>query len=130
SVEAIFEPEELEIRLDFRRTIAPGLSSLLREWTRGFVPLNTIERSLSDLIDAGAGGAVERSDGDVSSDEALSMAEPGDILVDCTGTRSLLRDHLVPGLGAERRGRNTLRFRLAYAPVVALLCGHTRPWGQ
>ena len=44
SVEAIFEPAELEIRLAFRRTIAPDLSSLLREWTRGFVPLNTIER--------------------------------------------------------------------------------------
>src|SRR6187397_1493235 len=78
SVEAIFEPAELEIRLAFRRTIDPGLSSLLREWTRGFVPLNTIERSLSDLIDAGAGGTVDRIDGDVSSDEALSMAEPGD----------------------------------------------------
>ena len=121
SVEAIFEPAELEIRLAFRRTIAPDLSSLLREWTRGFVPLNTIERSLSDLIDAGAGGAVERIDGDVSSDEALSMGEPGDILVDCTGTRSLLRDHLVPGLEAERRGRNTLRFRLEYALVVTFL---------
>ena len=121
SVEAIFEPAELETRLAFRRTIAPDLSSLLREWTRGFVPLNTIERSLSDLIDAGAGGTVERIDGDVSSDEALSMAEPGDILVDCTGTRSLLRDHLVPGPEAERRGRNTLRFRLEYALVVTFL---------
>src|SRR6187397_3366842 len=68
SVEAIFDPAELETRLAFRRTIAPDLSSLLREWTRGFVPLNTIERSLSDLIHAG-GGAVERIDGDVSSDE-------------------------------------------------------------
>src|SRR4029079_5832726 len=52
---------------------------------------------------------------------ALSMAEPGDILVDCTGTRSLLRDHLVPGLAAEQRGRKTLRFRLEYALVVTFL---------
>jgi 2-polyprenyl-6-methoxyphenol hydroxylase-like FAD-dependent oxidoreductase len=124
SVEAIFEPAELETRLAFRRTIDPDISSLLREWTRGFVPLNTIERSLSDLIDAGAG--VERIDGDVSSTEALSMAETGDILVDCTGTRSLLRDQLAPGLEAERRGRNTLRFRLEYALVVTFL--YDRPY--
>ena len=77
SVEAIFEPIELETRLAFRRTIDPGLSGLLREWTRGFVPLNTIERSLSDLIDGGEGSSVERIDGDVSSDEALSMAGAG-----------------------------------------------------
>src|SRR6476469_3783118 len=43
SFEAIFEPAELEIRLAVRRTIAPGRSSLLLEWTRGAGPLNTIE---------------------------------------------------------------------------------------
>ena len=52
NVEAIFDPTELETRLAYRRTIAPDLRALLEEWTRGFVPLNTIERSLSELIDA------------------------------------------------------------------------------
>ena len=53
-VEAIFEPAELETRLAYRRTIAADLRALLDEWTRGFVPLNTIERSLSELIEARA----------------------------------------------------------------------------
>ena len=36
----------------YRRSVAGDLRALLDEWTRGFVPLNTIEHSLSDLIDA------------------------------------------------------------------------------
>ena len=36
--------------------------TLLRDWTHGFCPLNTIERSLSDLIDArGVGHGRARS---------------------------------------------------------------------
>ena len=38
----------------------------------------------------------------------MAMLEPGDILIDCTGSRSLLRDHLVPGAGDGRRRANTL----------------------
>src|SRR4029450_12510248 len=60
SVEAIFEPAELETRLAYRRSLAPDLRALLDEWTRGFVPLNTIERALSGLIDARDTGTVER----------------------------------------------------------------------
>ena len=52
SVEAIFDATELETRLAYRRTIAEDLRALLHAWTRGFVPLNTIERSLSEMIDA------------------------------------------------------------------------------
>ena len=44
-----------------------------------------------------------------TADEALAMLEPGDVLVDCTGSRSLLRDLLVPGDDGDVRGRNTLR---------------------
>ena len=32
--------------------------TLLRDWTLGFCPLNTIERALSDLIDARGSDAV------------------------------------------------------------------------
>jgi 2-polyprenyl-6-methoxyphenol hydroxylase-like FAD-dependent oxidoreductase len=121
SVEAIFEPGELETRLAYRRSIAGDVRALLDEWTRGFVPLNTIERSLSELIDARATGTVERIAGEVTAEQALAMLEPGDFLVDCTGARSLMRDLLLPGGDMGERGRNTMRVRLEYALVVTFL---------
>jgi len=121
SVEAIFDASELETRMAYRRTIATDLRTLLQEWTRGFVPLNTIERSLSELIDTRGTGTVERIAGEVTAEQALAMLEPGDILVDCTGSRSVMRDLLVPGDDADARGRNTVRFRLEYAVVVTFL---------
>ena len=51
------------------------------------------------------------------------MLEPGDVLVDCTGSRSLLRDHLTPGSGGVNGGSNTLKFRLEYALVITFLYG-------
>ena len=97
SVEAIFDSTELETRLAYRRTIAPDLRALLHEWTRGLVPLNTIERTLAELIETRGMGSVERVARDVGADDALAMLEPGDILVDCTGSRSVMRDLLLPG---------------------------------
>ena len=88
SVEAIFDPIELETRLAYRRTLAPDLRALLEAWTQGFVPLNTIERTLSELIDTRATGTVERVMGEVDAAGAIALLEPGDILVDCTGSRS------------------------------------------
>ena len=120
-VEAIFEPLELETRLAYRRSVAPDLRALLEEWTRGFVPLNTMERSLSALIDARATGTVERISGAIGTDEAFALLEPGDILVDCTGARSLLRDLLVPGEDLTERDRNTRRYRLEFALVITFL---------
>ncbi len=121
SVEAIFDPAELETRLAYRRSIAADLRALLQEWTRGFVPLNTIERSLSELIDARATGTVERVAGEINAEQAIEMLEPGDTLVDATGARSLLRDLLLPGDEPVMRDRNTLRYRLEYALVVTFL---------
>lgn len=120
-VEAIFDPSELETRLAYRRTVVPDLRALLDEWTRGFVPLNTIEQSLSDLIASRATGTVERIPAELTADAALAMLEPDDVLVDCTGTRSLLRDLLLPGDDTDARGRNTRRYRLEYALVVTFL---------
>ena len=51
SVDAIFDPAEVEAGLAERRTIPSDLMTLLRAWVLGFCPLNTIERALSDLID-------------------------------------------------------------------------------
>jgi 2-polyprenyl-6-methoxyphenol hydroxylase-like FAD-dependent oxidoreductase len=96
TVEAVFDPPELEEGLAFRQSIPPDLMALLREWAIGFCPLNAIERSLSDLIDARERGAVLRTSALVSAEDATAMLEPGDILIDCTGSRSLLRDHLTP----------------------------------
>jgi len=52
SIEAVFDPPELDEGLALRQSIPSDLTILLREWALGFCPLNAIERSLSDLIDA------------------------------------------------------------------------------
>ena len=121
SVEAIFERAELEARLAYRRTIAPDLRELLDQWTQGFVPLNTIERGLSELIESRGIGNVERVALGVDVDLALEMLEPGDTLVDCTGSRALMRDLLLPGDDLTATDRNTTRFRMEYALVVTFL---------
>ena len=121
SVEAIFDPPELEDGLAYRQSIAPDLSVLLQGWALGFCPLNSIERSLSELIDA-RGHGVERTAAVVTAEDAVSMLEPGDILVDATGSRSLLRDQLVPS-DEPVVSANTLNVRLEYALVITFLYG-------
>ena len=121
SVEAIFEPSELAEGLTFRQSIPSDLMGLLREWTLGFCPLNHIERSLSDLIDARQANPVQRTTVVVTAQDAMTMLQPGDVLVDCTGTNSLLRDPLVPGTGAVNGEANTFRLHLEYALVITFL---------
>jgi 2-polyprenyl-6-methoxyphenol hydroxylase-like FAD-dependent oxidoreductase len=122
SVEAIFDPPELEDGLAYRQSIAPDLAALLQGWALGFCPLNSIERSLSDLIDA-RGHGVERTAGVVTAEDAISMLEPGDVLIDSTGCRSLLRDQLVPTADGPVEGANTVNVRLEYALVITFLYG-------
>ena len=123
SVGAIFDPSELAEGLAFRQSIPPDLMGLLRGWTRGFCPLNHIERALSDLIDARPANPVQRTTAVVTAGDAMAMLEPGDILIDCTGARSLLRDSLVPGGGPAEPDANTFKLRLEYALVVTFLYG-------
>lgn len=123
NVNAIFEPPELDEGLAFRQSIAPDLRSLLQEWSQGFCPLNTIERSLDSLIDARASDTVQRTSVALTAPDAMAMLEPGDMLIDCTGCKSLLRDHLVPGPDAVNGDGNTLTIRLEYAIVVTFLYG-------
>ena len=74
SIQAIFEPGEIDEGLAFRRSIPPDLMALLRQWALGFVPLNTIERALSDLIDARASyRPVERTTGDVTMEGVSAL---------------------------------------------------------
>ena len=122
NIEALFDRPELEEGLAFRQSIPSDLMGLLREFTLGFCPLNTIERILSDLIDLPDRNSVQRTSAVVTAEDAMAMLEPGDILIDCTGSRSLLRDHLVPEPG-DIEGANTLNFRLEYALVINFLFG-------
>ena len=123
NVEAIFDAPELEEGLAFRQAIPSDLMSLLQEWSGGFCPLNTIERTLSSLIDARASNSVQRTSAVMTAEDAMAMLAPGDILIDCTGCKSLLRDHLVPGRSGPHSGGNTLSFRLEYAVVITFLYG-------
>ena len=125
NVDAVFDPAELHEGLAFRRSVPPDLMVLLRDWTLGFCPLNSIERAVSDLIDARVSNGVQRTAAVVTAEDAMAMLEPGDILIDCTGSRSLLRDHLTTGLGEVDGGANTLKIRLEYALVITFLYGQT-----
>ena len=126
NVEAIFDPAELEEALLFRRSFPSDVTTLLHDWALGFVPLNVIERSLSDLIDSRASGNVERVTGVMTAEAAKALLAPGDIMIDCTGSRSLLRDSLVPGGTSPGAEDNTVNIRLEYAIVVTFLYG--RPY--
>ncbi len=123
SVQAVFDPPELNEGLAFRQSIPPDLMALLRGWAVGFCPLNAIEHALSDLIDARQSHPVQRTAAAVTAEDAMAMLEPGDVLIDCTGSKSLLRDQLVPDSGAADGSANTFKIRLEYALVVTFLYG-------
>jgi len=82
-------------------------------------------------LDSEAEGAGVVTVGLVRNDRRLpfrgrvSAIEPGDALVDCTGCKSLLRDHLAADVGAEGPGANTLSFRLEYAAVITFVYGQS-----
>jgi 2-polyprenyl-6-methoxyphenol hydroxylase-like FAD-dependent oxidoreductase len=64
---------------------------------------------------------VQRTAVVVTAQDAMTMVQPGDVLVDCTGTKSVLRDSLVPGAGAADEEANTFKLRLEYALVITFL---------
>jgi 2-polyprenyl-6-methoxyphenol hydroxylase-like FAD-dependent oxidoreductase len=121
SIEAIFEPLEIEESLAFRQSIPPDLMGLLREWTLGFCPLKSIERLLSDLIDARQSYPVERTSVTSTVQDIAAMQQPGDVVIDCTGANSVLRDQLVPSSAAADGEVNTFKLRLEYALVITFL---------
>jgi flavin-dependent dehydrogenase len=125
NVEAVFDPSELDEAIAFRRSIPSDLMTLLRGWTQGFCPLNAIEQSLSDLIDARASNSVQRTSAVMTAPDAIAMLEPGDMLIDCTGSKSLLRDHLVRGSGEVDGTTNTHIIHLEDALVITFLYGQS-----
>jgi hypothetical protein len=128
NVAAIFEPSELEESLRFRRSINAKLFALLQELNQGFCRLNEIEQRLSNLISEGGKSPVERIAGGVTVEQAMAMLAPHDIMIDCTGYHSLLRDHLLPPTEQESNSseRNTFLIRMEYAATVTFLYG--RPY--
>src|SRR5256885_11232000 len=82
NVEAVFDRHELDEGVAFRQTIPSDLMALLSKWALGFCPLNTIERSISDLIDTRESNAVHRTAAVVTAEDAMAILEPGDILID------------------------------------------------
>jgi hypothetical protein len=59
----------------------------------------------------------------VTAEDAMEMLEPGSILIACTGSSSLLRDHLTASPPEVAGGANTLKIRLEYALVITFLYG-------
>jgi hypothetical protein len=123
NVEAVFDVAELEESLAFRKSIPDDLMALMRGWVQGFCPLNSIEQSLSNLIDSHGSNGVERISTNITEDQAIAMLGPGDILIDSTGCKSLLRDHLVPGPATGSKDANTFNVQLEYAIVVTFVYG-------
>ena len=125
NVSAIFEPSELERGLNFRRSINPRLFALLQGWNQGFCRLKDIEETLTALIAEGGKSPVERIQGTLTAEQAMAALQPQEIMIDCTGCNSLLRDHLVPPTVNEpdSRDRNTYKLTLEYAVNVTFLFG-------
>jgi len=120
-VEAIFHPLEIEDGVAFRTSIPDDLRVLLQQWTLGFSPLNEIERSLSSLIAERQGDSVERLAAEMSEQAIAEAVEPDDIVIDCTGRNSLLRESLrTPGLSSDE-GQNTVNLELEYSLVITFL---------
>lgn len=123
TIQAVFDVAELEETLAFRRSIPPDLMSLIHTWVQGFCPLNAIEQALSKLIDERGSKNVERIETNMTEEEAMAILKPGDILIDCTGCKSLIRDHLVPGPEAGNQDANTFNIHLENAIVVTFIYG-------
>jgi 2-polyprenyl-6-methoxyphenol hydroxylase-like FAD-dependent oxidoreductase len=121
-IEAVFDRQELADGIAFRQAISPDLMAMLRAWSLGFCPLNAIERSVSDLIDSRTSNPVRRTSGVITPDDVIAMLDPDSIVIDCTGSKSLLRDQLTttPDDGPEA---NTMKVRLEYALVITFLYG-------
>ncbi|MFL5859515.1 MAG: FAD-dependent oxidoreductase [Solirubrobacteraceae bacterium] len=122
NVAALFDSVEVDQGIAFRQSVPSDLMDVVRGWTVGFCALNEIERTLSDLIDTRDSHAVLRTPAAVTADDAIAALEPGDIMIDATGSNSLLRDHLLPQFG-DADGANTQIIRLEYALVITFLYG-------
>src|SRR4029078_1376958 len=123
TMQAVFDVPEIEESLAFSQSIPADIMALIREWVRGFCPLNAIEQALSNLIDNRGSNNVERITTNMTAEQAIAMLGAADILIDCTGCKSLLRDHLAPGPASGTKNANTFNIHLEYAIVVTFVYG-------
>jgi len=123
NVEAVFEAAEIEEILAFRQSMPDDLKELFARWVEGFCPLKSIEEELSSLIDNRGSKTVERIAGNMTIEQVTAALEPGDIVLDATGCKSMLRDHLVAGEISGSKYANTYNIQLEYAIVVTFLYG-------
>ena len=121
NIAAVFDVTEIEEALSFRQSVPGDLMSLIHEWVQGFCPLNSIEEKLSNLIDNRGINGVERIETNITAQQVMAMLGTGDILIDCTGCKSLLRDHLVPGPATGNKDANTFNIQLEYAIIVTFV---------
>jgi len=121
NIASVFDVGEIEEALAFRKSVPDDVMSLISGWVQGFCPLNSIEDALSDLIDNRGVNGVERVSTNMTAEQAIAMLGPRDILIDCTGCKSLLRDHLVPGPDTGNKDANTFNIQLEYAIVVTFV---------
>jgi hypothetical protein len=89
----------------------------------GVLPAERHRAVRQRLIDKRASNSVRRTAGVVTAEDTIAMLEPGSILIDCTGSRSLLRDHLTEGPDGLDTDANTVKVRLEYALVITFLYG-------
>src|SRR5678816_1060751 len=121
NIAAVFDVTEIEEALSFRQSVPGDLMSLIHEWVKGFCPLNSIEEKLSHLINNRGINGVERIETNITAQQVMAMLGTGDILIDCTGCKSLLRDHLVPGPATGNKDANTFNIQLEYAIIVTFV---------
>jgi hypothetical protein len=88
SVEAVLRSGRTRRRPRLRTVDSRGPDGASSRLDIGFCSLNSIERAVSDLIDARVSNGVQRTAAVVTVEDAVAMLEPGDILIDCTGARS------------------------------------------
>src|SRR4030095_15417431 len=75
----------------------------------------------STLINNRGTDGVERIATNMTAEQAIGMLGPRDILIDCTGCKSLLRDHLVPGPDTGNKDANTFNIQLENAIVITFV---------
>ena len=123
NIAAVFDIEELEESLGYRQKLPPDLVALFQNWVQGFCPLNAIEMALSKLINERGLNPVERIETNMTLEELKTMFRPGEIVIDSTGCKSLLRDSLIPGPDSGKRDANTFNVHLENAIVVTFVYG-------
>jgi 2-polyprenyl-6-methoxyphenol hydroxylase-like FAD-dependent oxidoreductase len=126
NMRAIFEPEDLDDLFAAKRATPPRVQQVLTDLCQGFAPLNVVESSLNDLLAESGTAPVRRVPGEVDLDRLSSLVKPGDIVIDCTGRRSLLRDTLATGSDISSNDStgwhgSVLDFVLEYALVVTFV---------